>query len=57
MIHNARPFCMTRMWTLTLLVIYIFINSDWLDNGNNKKALQEADKVLKKQPNFQCAKV
>uniref|UniRef100_T1IFP7 N-terminal acetyltransferase B complex subunit MDM20 homolog n=1 Tax=Rhodnius prolixus TaxID=13249 RepID=T1IFP7_RHOPR len=30
---------------------------DWLDNGNNKKALQEADKVLKKQPNLQCAKV
>ncbi|KAF4526862.1 hypothetical protein B566_EDAN013916 [Ephemera danica] len=31
--------------------------ADWLDNGNNKKALQEADKVLKKQPNFLCAKV
>ncbi|KZS15079.1 Phagocyte signaling-impaired protein [Daphnia magna] len=30
---------------------------DWLDNGNNKKALQEAEKVLKKQPNLQCAKV
>lgn len=30
---------------------------DWLDCGNNKKALQEADKLLKKQPNFQCAKV
>ncbi|XP_049839174.1 N-alpha-acetyltransferase 25, NatB auxiliary subunit isoform X1 [Schistocerca gregaria] len=30
---------------------------DWLDIGNSKKALQEADKVLKKQPNFQCAKV
>ena len=30
---------------------------DWLDNGNNKKALQEADKVLKKQPEFQCCKV
>ena len=30
---------------------------DWLDNGNNKKALQEADKVLKKQPDFQCCKV
>jgi len=29
---------------------------DWLDNGNNKKALQEADKVLKKQPNFDCCK-
>ena len=31
--------------------------SDWLDNGNNKKALQEAEKVLKKQPELQCAKV
>ena len=30
---------------------------DWLDNGNNKKALQEADKVLKKQPEFQCCRV
>ncbi|XP_067015410.2 N-alpha-acetyltransferase 25, NatB auxiliary subunit [Anabrus simplex] len=30
---------------------------DWLDSGNNKKALQEAEKVLKKQPNFLCAKV
>ncbi|GLH12835.1 Phagocyte signaling-impaired protein [Gryllus bimaculatus] len=30
---------------------------EWLDNGNNKKALQEAEKVLKKQPNFLCAKV
>ncbi|KAI0241030.1 N-alpha-acetyltransferase 25, NatB auxiliary subunit [Lamellibrachia satsuma] len=30
---------------------------DCLDNGNNKKALQEADKVLKKQKNFSCAKV
>ena len=30
---------------------------DWLDNGNNKKALQEADKVLRKQPEFQCCRV
>ncbi|EFN87304.1 N-alpha-acetyltransferase 25, NatB auxiliary subunit [Harpegnathos saltator] len=30
---------------------------DWLDNGNNKKALQEADKVLRKQPGNQCARV
>lgn len=30
---------------------------DWLDNGNNKKALQEAEKVLKKQPTNQCARV
>ncbi|XP_014235651.1 N-alpha-acetyltransferase 25, NatB auxiliary subunit [Trichogramma pretiosum] len=30
---------------------------DRLDNGNNKKALQEADKVLKKHPGNQCARV
>lgn len=30
---------------------------DYLDNGNNKKALQEADKVLKKQSDFPCCKV
>ncbi|XP_013396790.1 N-alpha-acetyltransferase 25, NatB auxiliary subunit-like [Lingula anatina] len=30
---------------------------DCLDNGNNKEAIKEADKVLKKQKNFQCAKV
>ncbi|KFM68081.1 N-alpha-acetyltransferase 25, NatB auxiliary subunit, partial [Stegodyphus mimosarum] len=29
---------------------------DCLDNGNNKKALQEADKLLKKQKDFLCAK-
>lgn len=30
---------------------------DWLDSGNSKNALQEAGKVLKKQPNFLCVKV
>ncbi|XP_041972025.1 phagocyte signaling-impaired protein [Aricia agestis] len=29
---------------------------DWLDNGNNKKALQEAEKVLKKTPTLQAAR-
>lgn len=29
---------------------------DHLDVGNNKKALQEADKVLRKYPNIQCAR-
>ncbi|XP_063833305.1 phagocyte signaling-impaired protein [Ostrinia nubilalis] len=29
---------------------------DWLDNGNNKKALQEAEKVLKKTPTLQSAR-
>ncbi len=36
--------------------IFFFI-VDCLDNGNNKKALQEAEKVLKKQKDFLCAKV
>ncbi|CAH2052835.1 unnamed protein product, partial [Iphiclides podalirius] len=29
---------------------------DWLDNGVNKKALQEAEKVLKKSPSLQAAR-
>ncbi|XP_068227044.1 N-alpha-acetyltransferase 25, NatB auxiliary subunit [Palaemon carinicauda] len=30
---------------------------EWLDTGNNKKAVQEADKVLRKQANLHCARV
>ena len=30
---------------------------DYLDSSNNKRALTEAEKVLKKQKNLQCAKV
>ncbi|KAK8379299.1 hypothetical protein O3P69_019285 [Scylla paramamosain] len=30
---------------------------EWLDSGVNKKAVQEADKVLRKQPNLHCARV
>jgi len=30
--------------------------ADCLDGGNNKKALQEADRLLKKQKDFPCAK-
>lgn len=30
---------------------------EWLDTGNNKKAVQEADKVLRKQSNLHCARV
>jgi N-terminal acetyltransferase B complex non-catalytic subunit len=30
--------------------------ADWLDFGNNKKALQEAEKVLKKSPSLQAAR-
>jgi len=30
--------------------------ADCLDGGNNKKAVQEADRLLKKQKDFPCAK-
>ncbi|CAB4062793.1 NAA25 [Lepeophtheirus salmonis] len=30
---------------------------EWLNSGNNKGALQECDRVLRKQSNFQCCKV
>lgn len=32
-------------------------DSDAIDAGSNKKAMQEADKVLKKHPTTHCAKV
>lgn len=42
---------------MRLKLLLGLLHTDWLDNGNNKKAFQEADKVLKKQPKLQCAKV
>lgn len=45
-----------RIFTGKSEVMFNFPFSDWLDIGNNKKALQECDKVLKKTPNLQCAK-
>jgi N-terminal acetyltransferase B complex non-catalytic subunit len=50
----------TKHADIRLCNISFFLASvvpDRLDNGNNKKALQEADKVLKKHPNNQCARV
>ncbi len=41
---------------LMTTVFYCFL-ADWLDNGNNKKALAESERVLKKQPDLTCAKV
>ena len=35
----------------------VFAHLEWIDNGQNKRALQEAEKVLKKQPDLTCAKV
>lgn len=50
------PELVTRLYNDTRYEASLWI-SDWLDNGNNKKALQEADKVLKKHPTNQCARV
>lgn len=41
---------------LTIIFFTIYL-VDFIDTGNYKKALQEADKVLKKQKDFSCAKV
>lgn len=32
-------------------------SADYLDNGNNKMAIQQADKLLKKHKDLHCAKV
>jgi len=42
---------------LILFLVFLFQIIDCLDNGNNKKALQETEKLLRKQKDFQCAKV
>jgi N-terminal acetyltransferase B complex non-catalytic subunit len=38
-------------------MIYLSYMSDALDSLNNKKAIQNADKILKKQKDLHCAKV
>ena len=47
--------CFAKKWRKYVGFLNILL--DWLDNGNNKKALSEAEKVLKKQPDFVCCKV
>lgn len=37
-------------------ILYSSVVAEWLDNGNHKKALQEADKVLKKSPTLPSAR-
>lgn len=38
-----------------MILTSVFI--DYLDNGNNKMAIQQADKLLKKHKDLHCAKV
>lgn len=35
----------------------LYISADAIDNGQNKKAVQLVDKILKKQESLHCAKV
>lgn len=40
------------------IISHVFpLNPDYLDNGNNKMAIQQADKLLKKHKDLHCAKV
>lgn len=44
--------------THSLEPVFLFISlTDAIDNGQNKKVIQLVDKVLKKQPGLNCAKV
>ena len=45
-----------KCWSVRLTDLCPF-SQDRLDNCQNKQALHEAEKVLKKQPNFTCCKV
>lgn len=42
---------------VVLIVCVCVRTADAVDNGQNKKAVQIADKILKKQGDLQCAKV
>jgi hypothetical protein len=45
------------MFSRHLYLSYLCYTSDALDSLNNKKAIQQADKILKKQKDLHCAKV
>lgn len=57
---NALHWGYFGMWKILinyLFFLFLFYSfSDNLELGNNKKAIQEADKVLKKSPSVQCAR-
>ena len=41
-----------------MFIFFVFFHTlDALDSLNNKKAIQQADKILKKQKDLHCAKV
>uniref|UniRef100_A0A8C0HG27 N-alpha-acetyltransferase 25, NatB auxiliary subunit n=1 Tax=Chelonoidis abingdonii TaxID=106734 RepID=A0A8C0HG27_CHEAB len=42
---------------ITKVLITVCFYVDYLDNGNNKMAIQQADKLLKKHKDLHCAKV
>ena len=45
------------MLKVKLYTIIILLLTDFLDSGSNKRVVQEVDRLLKKQPDFACAKV
>ena len=44
-------------WLPYICIIILCFMLDALDSLNNKKAIQHADKILKKQKDLHCAKV
>ena len=53
-IHCTDPVCYCG-WSYTHT--YAHMHTDALDYGQHKKAMQIADKILKKQKDLKCAKV
>lgn len=49
------------MWCIQVQYVQCIVcscfSADYLDNGNNKMAIQQADKLLKKHKDLHCAKV
>lgn len=44
-------------WCSGVILCVCSSSADYLDNGNNKMAIQQADKLLKKHKDLHCAKV
>lgn len=42
---------------INAMMLFLVFSADYLDNGNNKMAIQQADKLLKKHKDLHCAKV
>lgn len=60
--RRLRPIYGTLIYLIRFDVLkvntwFFFLLTEWIDNGNYKKALHELDKLIKKLPSQNCSKV